>query len=65
MQPVLSSKSLAKVLQHYYKPGDKIVVNDFYEKASTLNYYTGLQLYVMNAGYGVLWYGLKDPGPQG
>ncbi len=63
-QPVLSSKGLAKVIQHYYKPGDKIVVNDFYEKASTLNYYTGLQLYVMNAGYGVLWYGLKDPGPR-
>jgi hypothetical protein len=61
-QPVLSSKSLAKVVQCYYRPGDMIVINDFYEKASTLNYYTGLQLHVMNAGYGVLWYGLKDPG---
>jgi hypothetical protein len=60
-EPVLSSKSLAKVIQYYHRPGDKIVINDFYEKGSTLNYYTGLQIHVMNGGYGVLWYGLKDP----
>jgi hypothetical protein len=59
-EPVLSSKSLAKVVQYHYRPGDKIVINGFYEKGSTLNYYTGLQVYVMNAGYGVLWYGLQD-----
>ena len=40
-EPVLSSKSLAKVIQYHYRPGDKIVINDFYEKGSTLNYYTG------------------------
>jgi len=61
-EPVLSSKNLAKVVQYYYRPGDKIVINDFYEKGSTLNYYTGLQVSVTNGGYGVLWYGLKDPG---
>ncbi len=60
-EPVLSSKSLAKVVQYYYRPGDKIVINDFYEKGSTLNFYTGLPVYVMNGGFGVLWYGLKDP----
>jgi 4-amino-4-deoxy-L-arabinose transferase-like glycosyltransferase len=60
-EPVLSSKSLANVVQYYHRPGDKIVINDFYEKGSTLNYYTGLQVYVMNGGFGVLWYGLKDP----
>ncbi|MGA2027502.1 MAG: hypothetical protein ABSH17_10615, partial [Syntrophobacteraceae bacterium] len=59
-EPVLSSKSLAKVVQYHYRPGDKVVINDFYEKGSTLNYYTGLQVYVMNAGFGVLWYGLQD-----
>jgi 4-amino-4-deoxy-L-arabinose transferase-like glycosyltransferase len=59
-EPVLGSKSLAKVVQYYYRPGDKIVINDFYEKGSTLNYYTGLQVYVMNGGFGVLWYGLQD-----
>ena len=61
-EPVLSSKGLAKVVQYHYRPGDKIVINDFYEKGSTLNYYTGLQVHVMDAGYGVLWYGLNDPG---
>lgn len=59
-EPVLSSKSLAKVVQYHYRPGDKIVINGFYEKGSTLNYYTGLQVYVMNAGFGVLWYSLQD-----
>ena len=59
-EPVLCSKSLAKVVQYHYRPGDKIVINGFYEKGSTLNYYTGLQVYVMNARFGVLWYGLQD-----
>ncbi len=60
-EPVLSSKSLAKVVQYYYQPGDEIVINDFYEKGSSLNYYTGQQVHVMNSGFGVLWYGLRDP----
>ncbi len=59
-EPVLSSKSLAEVVRGCYRPGDKIVINDFYEKGSTINYYTGLQVYVMNDGFGVLWYGLED-----
>ncbi len=61
-EPVLSSKNLAQTIQYYYRPGDMIVINDFYEKGSTLNYYTGIQVYVMNSNFGVLWYGLKDPG---
>ncbi len=59
-EPVLSSKSLAKVIEYYHKPGDMIVINDFYEKGSTLNYYTGLQVHVTDSGFGVLWYGLQD-----
>jgi len=59
-EPVLGSKSLAKVVQYYYRPGDEIVINDFYEKGSTLNYYTGLQVHVIDGGFGVLWYGLHD-----
>jgi len=59
-EPVLSSKSLAKVIQRHYLPGDKIVINDSYEKASTLNYYTGHQVHVTNGAFGVLWYGLQD-----
>lgn len=60
-EPVLSSKNLAKIIEYYYRPGDKVVINDFYEKGSTLNYYAGIQVYVMNGGFGVLWHGLKDP----
>ena len=37
-----------------------MVINDFYEKGSTINYYTGRQVYVTNSGLGVLWYGLQD-----
>ncbi|MCE5333015.1 MAG: glycosyltransferase family 39 protein [Desulfobacteraceae bacterium] len=59
-EPVLSSKNLAKIVEYHYRPGDKIVINDFYEKGSTLNYYTGLQVHVMDSGFGVLWYGLQD-----
>ncbi len=59
-EPVLGSRSLAKAVQSCYRPGDKIVINDFYEKGSTLNYYTGLQVHVLNGGVGVLWYGLND-----
>ncbi len=59
-EPVLSSKSLAQVIGYHYRPGDKIVINDFYEKGSTINYYTGRQVYVTNSGFGALWYGLQD-----
>jgi 4-amino-4-deoxy-L-arabinose transferase-like glycosyltransferase len=61
-EPVLSSKNLAKIVEYYYQPGDEIVINDFYEKGSTLNYYTGLPVHVMNSQFGVLWYGLQDAG---
>ncbi len=61
-EPVFSSKSLAKTLEYYYRPGDKIVIDDFYEKGSTINYYTGLQVYVTDSSFGVLWYGLQDKG---
>ena len=59
-EPVLSSKSLANVVQYHYRPGDEIVINDCYEKGSTLNYYTGTQVHMTNSGFGVLWYGLQD-----
>jgi 4-amino-4-deoxy-L-arabinose transferase-like glycosyltransferase len=59
-EPVLGSRTLAKVVQYYQRTGDEIVINDFYEKGSTLNYYTGLQVHVLNGEVGVLWYGLRD-----
>ena len=59
-EPVVSSRGLAKIVQSNFRPRDKIVINDFYEKGSTLNYYTGLQVHVLDGSYGVLWYGLQD-----
>ncbi|MGO9017692.1 MAG: ArnT family glycosyltransferase [Syntrophobacteraceae bacterium] len=56
----LGSKNLAEVILQNYRQGDKIVINDFYEKGASLNYYTGLQVYVLNGSVGVLWYGLQD-----
>jgi hypothetical protein len=58
-EPVLSSKGLAKVIEYHHRPGDMIVINDFYEKGSTLNFYTGLQVHVLNGEFGVLWWGTK------
>ena len=59
-EPVLSSKTLAQVIGANYRPGDEIVINGCYETGSSLNYYTGREVYVLNGGFGVLWYGLGD-----
>ena len=59
-EPVLSSRTLAKVISAHYRPGDEIVINGCYEKGSSLNYYTHRQVCVLNGNFGVLWYGLQD-----
>lgn len=58
-EPILTSKSAARVIEYYYQPNDRIVVNGIYEKSSTLNFYTGLQLSVLDGFDGNLWYGSK------
>jgi 4-amino-4-deoxy-L-arabinose transferase-like glycosyltransferase len=63
--PELSSKRIAMEIQHAYRPGDTIVINGKYEWGSTLNYYTGIQLHVLNGRDGNLWFGSFFPGaPQ-
>jgi 4-amino-4-deoxy-L-arabinose transferase-like glycosyltransferase len=63
--PELSSKRIALEIQQAYKPGDTIVINGKYEWGSTLNYYTGVQLHVLNGRDGNLWFGSFFPGaPQ-
>ncbi len=59
-EPVLSSRELARVINTHYRPGDEIAINGCYEKGSSLNYYTGRQVCVLNGAFGVLWYGLGD-----
>ena len=60
-EPVISSKPLALAIQSAYRPGDVIVVNAEYEKASSVNFYTGVPIHVLNNRTGNLWYGSFFP----
>jgi 4-amino-4-deoxy-L-arabinose transferase-like glycosyltransferase len=60
-EPILSSRGLAKTIEYHHKPGDRIVVNGVYERGSSINYYTGMQLSVLNGHFGNLWYGSYFP----
>jgi 4-amino-4-deoxy-L-arabinose transferase-like glycosyltransferase len=63
--PELSSKRIALAIQQAYQPGDTIVINGKYEWGSTLNYYTGIELHILNGRDGNLWFGSFFPGaPQ-
>jgi 4-amino-4-deoxy-L-arabinose transferase-like glycosyltransferase len=59
--PILSSHDLAVAIKRDYRPGDVIVVDGRYDQASTLNYYTGVPLRILQAPSGNLWYGSQFP----
>lgn len=59
--PVLSSKQLALAVKKEYRPGDIIVINGEYEGGSTLNFYTGAQVHMLNGRSADLWYGSFFP----
>ena len=59
--PILSSYNLAASIQRQYRPGDVIVIDGPYDEASTLNFYTGIQVHVLHEPSGNLWYGAKFP----
>ena len=59
--PILSSYRLAEAVRHYYHPGDVIVIDGEYHEASTVNFYTGIQVHVLHEPSGNLWYGAKFP----
>jgi 4-amino-4-deoxy-L-arabinose transferase-like glycosyltransferase len=59
--PELTSKNIALKVQKEYRPGDTIVINGKYEFGSTLNYYTGIELHVLDGRDGNLWYGSYFP----
>ncbi len=59
--PVLSSKQLAAAIQQEYRPGEIIVINGEYESGSTLNFYTGKQVHILNGRSSDLWYGSLFP----
>lgn len=59
--PILSSYDLAEAIQRQFRPGDIIVIDGEYHEASTLNFYTGVQVHVLHEPSGNLWYGAKFP----
>lgn len=59
--PIISSYNLAEAIQKQYRPGDVIVIDGEYADASTLNFYTGIQVHILHEPSGALWYGNKWP----
>jgi 4-amino-4-deoxy-L-arabinose transferase-like glycosyltransferase len=59
--PILSSHNLAEAIQKHFRPGDVIVIDGPYDRASTLNFYIGVPVHVLHAPSGNLWYGAKFP----
>jgi hypothetical protein len=59
--PELSSKDLALAIKKEYRPGQVIVINHDYEWGSTLNFYTGIQVHVLNGQRADLWFGSFFP----
>jgi 4-amino-4-deoxy-L-arabinose transferase-like glycosyltransferase len=59
--PLLTSKPLADAIARVYRPGDIIEINGEYEGGSTINYYTGHQVRILNGRSANLWYGSYFP----
>ena len=60
-EPILSSKDLAAAVKQHYRPGDLIVIDGDYEEGSTINFYTGIPVHILNHREGNLWYGSLFP----
>jgi hypothetical protein len=56
-EPYLSSRSLARAIDREYKDGDVILINGEYEAGSSLNFYTGRQVHILNGRSANLEYG--------
>ena len=59
--PVLTSKPLAEAILRVHQPGDTIVIHGQYEEGSTLNFYTGQQVRILNGRESDLWHGSFFP----
>lgn len=55
--PEISSKPLAMAVREQYQPGQIIVLNGEYAWGSTLNFYTGVQVHLLNSRKVDLWFG--------
>jgi hypothetical protein len=59
--PILGSQQFAATLKPLLEPGDKIVMDGEYANASSVRFYTGEQIYVLNGRVNGLWYGSLFP----
>jgi hypothetical protein len=59
--PVLGSKPLALAIERDYKPGDTIVIDGQYSLASSILFYTGVQMHMLNGITNDLWFGSLYP----
>ena len=60
-EPVLGSQALAAAIQSKFQNGDAIVCDGEYANASSVNFYTGQQLLILNGRINGLWYGSLFP----
>ena len=59
--PMLGSKPLATAIKENYRPGDTIVINGQQALSSSVLFYTGVPLHMLNSQAGDLWYGSLFP----
>ncbi|HSC44518.1 MAG TPA: glycosyltransferase family 39 protein [Candidatus Acidoferrum sp.] len=59
--PALGSKPLAMAIQREFRPGDTIVIDGTHSQASSINFYTGQPLRMLNGRTDNLWYGSLFP----
>jgi len=59
--PVLGSKPLGLAIQQQFKNGDVIVSDGEYANTSSINFYTGQQMLILNGRINGLWYGSLFP----
>ncbi|HWZ52795.1 MAG TPA: glycosyltransferase family 39 protein [Granulicella sp.] len=63
--PILGSKDLALAINAVERPGDLIVLDGEFTSGSTLVFYTGQPVHLVNGRVNTLWYGSFWPGsPQ-
>jgi 4-amino-4-deoxy-L-arabinose transferase-like glycosyltransferase len=59
--PVLGSRELADAIKQNYRPADVIVLDGEYTIGSSINFYTGLPVHMLNGNKYNLWYGSLFP----
>jgi 4-amino-4-deoxy-L-arabinose transferase-like glycosyltransferase len=59
--PVLGSKPLAVAIERQLQPGEQIICDGEYANASSVNFYTRQQMFILNGRINGLWYGSLFP----